>query len=684
MFTLAVALPTLADDERHQSYLSFEEGGTVVKSGEDAEEIQAHRNLPVYPGDEVITARRGRAEVRLSDGNIIGIDRATSLRFRSILDSYEGEANETVAELRYGKVAVHRTDIGREHVRLDTNNASYVAEDEAVYSVETDDRGGDRVTVFDGTIEVRTPRRSTRLREGETATVDGGGAYDLVGDQRHSADDFERWFLNRSERFGSYNSRYMDRRLAYWSDDLDDHGRWVHVSGIGWSWRPYVGAGWRPYYNGYWHRRYGGLTWVSYDPWGWGTYHYGRWAHDPVYGWVWVPGYGYSPAWVYWTFGSGFMGWAPAGYWDCYRPYYNWAYSPRYTARLGFGFYGRVRLNELDLRPWTFIDSRNVISNRVDRAALTADAVKQRLGRNRDGYVTVAGGAARFTREEWNDPADAVRRRSVGDVAGRNTGAESGAPPTDLTPFFRRDGEVGAPVRDRIARGRGSVPATAGGVTSVAPTGSGGLAPIGRGSVAPIGGGHVAPIAGSNGGRVSRGAGTPAEAPATDQTPGWRDRTNRGGADTPAPSAGSGSSRGSTDTWRSRVPRGGSGSGSRGSSGSTESVAPPSSGGSSDVPRRVIDRIGGARVRPRDSGESTSSGSSGRSSTARQSSGSRERSSGSASRGDRGSSGGSVNRGSSSRGSGSSARSSSPPPPPPRSEGRSDKGSGSSERVKRD
>ena len=191
--------------------------------------------------------------MRLSDGNIIGIDRATALRFRSILDSYEGDANETVAELRYGKVAVHRTDIGRDHVRLDTDNASYVAEHEAIYSVETDSRGRDRVTVFDGSVEVRTPTRTTRLREGETATVDDRGVYDLLGDQRAAADDFERWFLKRAERFGSYDSRYIDRRLATGRDDLDDHGRWVFVTGIGWSWRPFVAVGWRPYYNGYWH-----------------------------------------------------------------------------------------------------------------------------------------------------------------------------------------------------------------------------------------------------------------------------------------------------------------------------------------------------------------------------------------------------------------------------------------------
>ena len=701
LLALAVALPTLADDERHQSYLSYEDGGTVVRSAETGEEIDAHRNLPVYPGDEVVTARRGRAEVRLSDGNIIGVDRATALRFRSIVASYEGEGDETIVELKYGKVAVHRTDIGRDHVRLDTDNASYVAEREAVYSVETDARGADRVTVFDGTIEVRTPNRATRLRRGESANVDDRGVYDLIGDQRSAADEFERWFLKRAERFGSYNSRYMDRRLSYWSDDLDDHGRWVHVTGIGWSWRPFVSTGWRPYYNGYWHSRNGCLTWVSYDPWGWGTYHYGRWAHDPGYGWVWVPGYGYSPAWVYWTYGSGFVGWAPAGWWDCYRPYYNWAYQPYrgYTARLGFGFYGRVRLNELDLRPWTFIDSRHVVSNRVDRAALTADAVKQRLGRQRDGFVTVAGGPARFTREEWNDPADAIRRRSVSDRMGRNTGAESGAPPTDLTPFFRRDGDVAAPVRDRIARGRGSAaPGLApGGVPSSRTAGGGteSVAPIGRGSVAPVGRGSVAPITPGDSGRVSRGAAPPAETPATDHTPSWRDRNDRGrgdrgAADVPAASPGSGSTRGSSDSWRSRVPRGGSGSSgsSPATSGDTSAApAPAPSGGSSDVPRRVIDRIGGARVYPRDTPRASSGSGSGSSdrgrSTVRESSGGsssrgdRGSSGGSSSRGDRGSSGGSVSRGDSG---GSSSRSASPPPPPP---SRDSGGSGAG-RVERD
>lgn len=693
LLSLAVAVSSFADTrDRHQSYLSYDDGGTIVRSGDDGREIEAHRNLPIYPGDEVVTARRGRTEVRLSDGNIIGVDRATALRFRSILDSYEGEGNETVAELKYGKVAVYRTDIGRDHVRLDTDNASYVAEHEAIYSVESDSRGNDRVTVFEGSVEVRTRDRATRLRGGESATVDDRGAYDLVGDTRESADDFERWFLRRAERFNGRSTKYVDRRLSYWADDLDDHGRWVFVTGIGWSWRPYVAVGWRPYYHGYWHSgRSGCLTWVSYDPWGWGTYHYGRWAFDPGFGWVWVPGYGYSPAWVYWWYGSGYIGWAPAGWWDCHRPYYDWAYRPYRTRDFGFGFYGRVRIHDMDLRPWTFIDSRTMVSTRVDRAALTTDAIKQRLGRSQDGFATIAGGTARFTREEFNDPAAAIRRRGID---GRGTGRETGAPPTDMTPYFRRDGDVGASIRDRIVRSRGGSGTVSGGTTSprtgggLAPIDGGSLAPIGRGSVAPIGRGSVAPVDGGSsidnrrstsgstggsrdsGGRINRGSSPsePRDGGSVDR--GSRDTSDRGTSDrntswrsrvgdrpqtvAPEPEAPSNTTpppqSPRNDSWRSRVrsddePRASDSRSDRGSS--------SASSGSSDVPRRVIDRIGGARVYPRDDDRGSSTRS-------RDSGSSRERpsrpqsDSGSSTRSSSGSSGSS----SASRDSGSSSRSS--------------------------
>ena len=693
LLTVILAAPLGADDSKHQSYISFDDGGTLLRPADEDREIEARVNLPIFPGDEVITNRRGRTEVRLADGNVLGIDRATAVRFISILDSYEGDASETIAELRYGKVAVYRIDETRDYLRLDTPSASYFASDEAIFSVETDSRGRDRVAVFDGAVEVRTPERTTRLRSGEQAEVDQDGMYETASYSRHSADDFERWFLRRAERYGSYESRYLDRSLAYYDDELSRNGSWVHIGAYGWAWRPTVGAGWRPYYNGYWMRgRSGCLTWVSYEPWGWVPYHYGRWSYDPFYGWFWLPGLGYAPAWVYWWYGNGYMGWAPSGYWDIYRPYRHWNYDPYHRAGLsiGFGFYGRVRVSDVDLRPWTFIDANTIHSNRVDRAALTTDAIRERMSRDRGGFATVSSDPARFTREEFRDPAAAINRRWVNADTGR-----AGAGPAnvaDVTPYIRRDNEIPGAIRDRITRNRPSDGNTASsgrpvlGGGNLAPIGGASVAPIGGGSVAPIGGGSVAPIGPTDrgtdrGDRVNRGTGSRGNTGSNTGTrdgdaagrvrrgnegggtrdfrredkpeaPEWRDRVSRPREEQPAVKNPDAPTRG--DNWRGGV---------RGTPPATSDrgdrvrPTPPADRGEStrdssrEVPRRVIDRIGGARVESGDRSRAT------RDSGSRDSGSSRGRS---------------IDR------SGSSGRSSSPPPPRAHDGGGSRSGGGES------
>src|SRR5581483_5008565 len=270
--SVAIAFPALAATRgSDQSYITFDDGGTIVRQAEDGREVDARVNLPIYPGDEVITNRRGRTEIRLADGNVIALDRSTDVRFRSINDTYDTDSSETVVELRYGHVAIERTDFHQEPLRLDTPSASYVARNESVYAVDTDGRGVDRVSAFYGDVEVRTPARTSVVREGEEAKVDDQGLYGLVESNRATADEFERWFNHRSQRYLTDNSQYLDGSLAYSDSDLQQYGAWTYVSSLGtWGWRPYVGAGWRPYYYGSWV--YGPnncLTWFSSEPWGW-------------------------------------------------------------------------------------------------------------------------------------------------------------------------------------------------------------------------------------------------------------------------------------------------------------------------------------------------------------------------------------------------------------------------------
>ncbi|HXI12576.1 MAG TPA: FecR family protein [Thermoanaerobaculia bacterium] len=674
LFAVVIAMPALAA-ERHQSYFTFDDGGTVVRAADDGSEVTARVNLPLFAGDEVRTSRRGRSEVRLADGNVVAIDRSTSIRVGSVLNDYDSEdGRQTVTELLAGQVLVSIAEGNSRTFRLDTRHATLVPSSETIFTVDAYSSNVHEVSVHDGAVEVRTPEGTTRLRAGESAKVDGRGLIDTYELVSRGIGDFERWALGRAGRYGRRSSRYLDRSISYADYDLDNHGSWIYVSDYGgYAWRPRVGAGWRPYHYGSWTRsRRGSLVWVSDEPWGWAPYHYGRWAHNAGYGWVWLPGSSYAPAWVYWAFAPSYVGWVPAGWYDCYPAYYNWAYRPYSRGGYygGFGF-GHVRLGGVDLRPWTFVSPGVLVSNRIDRAALTTDAIRNRLSRDGD-RVAISGSPVRFSKNDLKDPVTAVSRIARRGI-GSGTGKEGSGTSSDMTPFFRRDPELSTSLRNRVARGARSVDPVA---TAGTPTTS----PVDRNSLAPLVRPGVA--APSSSGIIRRGSGrdtsegdptrisreTTPEPKGSIETPTsaerhseWRGRISRGGSvreETPAsPSVGgseadrrspvvggadSDKPAGSEGSWRGsggRIRRGDApvmpsrGAGDE-TSGSTEgwrrrgalkrgTDAPPATPGDtpapavlekdrreterawrknvdvspSDVPRRIIDQIGGGRVR---------------------------------------------------------------------------------------
>ena len=99
----------------------------------------------------------------------------------------------------------------------------------------------------------------------------------------------------------------------YVQQQLSPYGSWVDVPGYGQCWQPAVlPSGWRPYYDsGHWVYTDAGLYWQSDYPWGAIPFHYGSWTYAGGYGWVWVPGYEYAPARVFWRHADGYLGWAP-------------------------------------------------------------------------------------------------------------------------------------------------------------------------------------------------------------------------------------------------------------------------------------------------------------------------------------------------------------------------------------
>ncbi|HSN68178.1 MAG TPA: DUF6600 domain-containing protein, partial [Thermoanaerobaculia bacterium] len=449
---LLFAIPALGSDG-DQSYISYDDGQTMVRQAYDGRDIEARVNLPIFAGDQIMTGRRGRTEVRLADGSIIAIDRDSDVEITAIANSFEGEDSQSVANLRRGSAIIHLQRDEDSALRLDTPVASYVSLSAGIYSVEVDPRGRDQVTVLSGATEVRTRQRAYRLRAGETARVDEDGISDIQATSG-SESSFERWYLNRVDRYQGRRARYLDSRYSWVEADLDDYGDWVYIGEYGWTWRPYATRGWRPYYNGSWvYGPRGHLVWSSYEPWGWYPYHYGRWTYSGMYGWVWLPGYRYSPAWVYWAYGPSWVGWVPSGWYDCYRPY-NWIWNGYHVGRttVGVGFFGRINLVGSDLSGWTILESGTIVSTRVDRAALTLDSARARIARD-GGNGIFSSSPVRFTRDDIKDPAAAVGRVSRLGLGG-GTGKEGSGSLTDLTSFFRRDPELSPAERSALDRSK--------------------------------------------------------------------------------------------------------------------------------------------------------------------------------------------------------------------------------------
>ncbi len=123
----------------------------------------------------------------------------------------------------------------------------------------------------------------------------------------------ERWPENRK----SYPPREETQPLnqvdfSFIYSYLAPYGYWVYLSPYGHVWIPrHVPFGWRPYTRGRWVWTDLGWLWVSNFDWGWLVFHYGRWSWHNRLGWFWVPGTVWAPAWVIWTWGDLYVGWAP-------------------------------------------------------------------------------------------------------------------------------------------------------------------------------------------------------------------------------------------------------------------------------------------------------------------------------------------------------------------------------------
>ena len=385
---------------------SADGGATVIRAdSERGEPNAAGVNAPLFPGDTVRTNGSQRVEIQLAGGTIVRIDRSGEVVFQSLPNPSAKYRDNTVLALNAGTMRIASRLGEKDEFRIDTRAASVYLLGEGEFRIESDDRGVTQVASLRGVAEVAGNETSVLVRGGmQTAALAGSTPETPRAYTAFASDGFDRWcdarndFYRVQDRYAGASEQPADvpEEVRPYQAELAIHGSWAIDATYGSVWRPIdVPDGWRPYTDGYWSYGPGGYFWVSYEPWGWAPYHYGNWQWTGSLGWGWVPGPVFAGAWVSWSWGAAYVGWAPLDYWG--RP--GWIGGPYYG-----GYY--------DPGCWTFVDYNNINERHLPRYAVPIDTVRDDLRH----ATVVARGPRVDPRRVADSPAWRERaRREVAD-----------------------------------------------------------------------------------------------------------------------------------------------------------------------------------------------------------------------------------------------------------------------------
>jgi hypothetical protein len=313
--------------------ISMVEGDALIRTEESTEWLPASVNTPLYEGDSVWSPEGSRVEIQLQNNTYLRLDGRSSVAILALDKDFQQ------VSLGMGHLYVRSGTSGDNGLQVDVDDTSLMINDKTRARVDVTEEGDEEISLFKGSAYVEGNGGRTRLRTGETLTVEGGSSEVAP---LNPPDDWERWNRERDRRLGQRRERrrYLPEELTVYSDDLDANGEWIEVPEYGHVWRPtvIVTGEWSPYREGRWVWRGDDYIWVSSESWGWAPYHYGRWVVVPGRGWCWVPP---DRADVYW--GPGYVGWVTT------PTYVGWVPLAPGEVYYGRGYYGRNSVNIADV-----------------------------------------------------------------------------------------------------------------------------------------------------------------------------------------------------------------------------------------------------------------------------------------------------------------------------------------------
>ena len=289
-------------------HISYVEGSSTVIRADKTQE-EAIINLPVAPGDEIVTADKSKCELQFDNGTVMRLGEESRLKVTTVLaQSLTSKWKITTLELTKGKLYSINQSYNKERFQIMTHNTAVYLKNNSISTIDLQ-KGETRVFCDRGKFKIMYGGEARSLK---TDTVRKGNGYIVTADHKLVKDnkrdiDFMSWnqYIDKNFRKLHYGISKVPKKiykytkgLVYWAEKWSSlFGEWVYDDLFGYVWKPAdrtFAYSARPFFHA-------NFTWINNElflvpsqPWGWAPAHMGTWVWMK-WGWTWIPGSAFNP-----------------------------------------------------------------------------------------------------------------------------------------------------------------------------------------------------------------------------------------------------------------------------------------------------------------------------------------------------------------------------------------------------
>ncbi|MCP4148709.1 MAG: hypothetical protein GY757_13260 [bacterium] len=290
----------------HISYV--EADSKVIRADNTTENVVV--NLPVVPGDKIITGEKSRCELQFDNGTVMRLGNNTQLQVTTILaDSLTTHWKITTLHLQKGKIYTLNKSYNREKFQVITPNAAVKLKKNAIAVITVTPEGETDVFSKKGKFRVLLGKDSKALK---TRTVTSGKGYTVTKNHTFTANakkdiKFLSWNTYVDKNFDKLHKgiskvpkaiyRY-NKAIVYFAEKFSSlYGEWVYDDLFGYVWKPAhenFARSHRPFFHADFVTINKQLYVVPQEKWAWAPAHLGTWVWMKS-GWTWIPGNAFTP-----------------------------------------------------------------------------------------------------------------------------------------------------------------------------------------------------------------------------------------------------------------------------------------------------------------------------------------------------------------------------------------------------